>query len=94
MALYALLHGEGTPRFQRFASVLEDMGAATWTVATYFPFLLFPDQHQFIKPTYTQNAATICAFDIEYTPRPGWPAYDDAAFLELFEIGAGVPEAA
>lgn len=78
VALYALLHGEGTlpPRFQRFASVLEDMGAAKWTVATYFPFLLFPDQHQFIKPTYTQNAATICAFDIEYTPRPGWPAYD------------------
>ncbi len=51
------------------------MGAGKWTVATYFPFLLFPDEHQFIKPPYTQNAATICAFDIAYTPRPGWPAY-------------------
>ena len=78
VALYALLHGEGTlpSRFQRFASVLEDMGAGKWTVATYFPFLLFPDEHQFIKPTYTQNAATICAFDIEYTPSLGWPAYE------------------
>lgn len=77
-ALYALLHGEGPlpPRFQRFASVLDDMGAGKWTVATYFPFLLFPDEHQFIKPTYVKNAAAICAFDIEYTPRPGWPAYE------------------
>lgn len=78
VALNALLHGEGTlpSRFQRFASVLEDIGAAKWTVATYFPFLLFPDQHQFIKPTYVKNAATICAFDIEYTPSLGWPAYE------------------
>ena len=78
VALFALLHGDETLplRFQRFASVLEGMGAGKWTVATYFPFLLFPDEHQFIKPTYTQNAATICAFDIGYTPRPGWPAYE------------------
>jgi hypothetical protein len=78
VALYALLHGEGAlpSRFQPFASVLEDMGAGKWTVATYFPFLLFPDEHQFIKPTYVKNAASICAFDIEYTPSLGWPAYE------------------
>ena len=77
VALYALLHGDDTPpsRFQRFASVLEDMGAGKWTVATYFPFLLYPDQHQFIKPTYTKNAAGICAFDIKYTPRLDWATY-------------------
>ena len=78
VALYALLHGEGAlpSRFQRFASVLEDMGAGKWTVATYFPFLLFPAEHQFIKPTYVKNAASICAFDIDYTPSLGWPAYE------------------
>ena len=45
LALYGLLHGEDDlpSRFQRFAAVLEDMGAGKWTVATYFPFLLFPD---------------------------------------------------
>lgn len=77
-ALFALLHGAEEPpaRFQRFASVLDDMGAGKWTVATYFPFLLYPDRHQFIKPTYTKNAAAICAFDIEYTPSLGWPAYE------------------
>ena len=78
VTLHELLHGEDDlpARFHRFAAVLEDMGAGKWTVATYFPFLLFPDEHQFIKPTCTKNAATICAFDIEYTPRPGWPAYE------------------
>ena len=78
VALYALLHGEGTlpSRFQGFASVLDDMGVGKWTVATYFSFLLFPDEHQFIKPNYVKNAATICGFDIEYTPSLGWPAYE------------------
>lgn len=78
LALDALLHGEGKlpSRFDGFAAVLEDMGAGKWTVATYFPFLLFPNEHQFIKPTYTQNAATICAFDIDYAPRLGWSTYE------------------
>ena len=77
VALYSLLHGEDElpSRFQRFASVLEDMGAGKWTVATYFPFLLDPDQHQFIKPAYIRNAASVCAFDIEYTPTLAWAAY-------------------
>ena len=78
LALYGLLHGEDElpARFERFAAVLEDMGAGKWTVSTYFPFLLFPDEHQFIKPTYTKNAATLCAFEIGYTPHPDWPAYE------------------
>ena len=78
VALYELLHGKDDvpSRFQRFAAVLEDMGAGKWTIGTYFPFLLFPDQHQFIKPAYTKNAATICAFEIGYTPHPDWPAYE------------------
>ncbi|MCY3775671.1 MAG: DUF3553 domain-containing protein [Candidatus Aminicenantes bacterium] len=77
LALHALLHGENAfrSRFQRFASVLDEVGAAKWTVATYFPFLLYPDQHQFIKPKYSQNAASICAFDIKYTPRLSWRTY-------------------
>ena len=77
VALHALLHGENAfrLRFQRFASVLDKLGAAKWTVATYFPFLLYPDRHQFIKPKYSQNAARICAFDIQYTPKLTWRTY-------------------
>lgn len=77
VALHSLLHGEERyqRRFRRFASVLDKMGAAKWTVATYFPFLLYPDRHQFIKPKNTQNAARICAFEILYTPRLRWQTY-------------------
>ena len=77
VALHGLLHGdkEFRLRFQRFASVLDEVGAAKWTVATYFPFLLYPDRHQFIKPKYSQNAARSCAFDIKYTPKLSWRTY-------------------
>ena len=77
VALHGLLHGENEfrLRFQRFASVLDEVGAAKWTVATYFPFLMYPDRHQFIKPKFSQNAARICAFDIKYTPKLSWRTY-------------------
>ena len=48
------------------------MGAAKWTVATYFPFLLLTGT----SSSSRRNAAAICAFDIEYTSRLGWPAYE------------------
>lgn len=77
VTLHELLHGEDDlpSRFQRFAAVLEDMKAGKWTIATYFQFLLFPGEHQFIKPTYTKNAANVCAFEIGYRPHPDWPTY-------------------
>ena len=78
VALFAMLHGENAlrSRFKQFASVLDRLGAAKWTVATYFPFLLYPDRHQFIKPTYIKNAAAICAFDIAYTSTVDWTVYE------------------
>ncbi len=78
VALHALLHGEDAfrLRFQRFASVLNEVGAAKWTIATYFPFMVFPDRHQFIKPKYSQNAARVCAFDLKYTPKLTWTTYN------------------
>ena len=78
VALHALLHGKDKfeLRFRRFAFVLREIGAAKWTVATYFPYLMYPDRYQFIKPTYTKNAARICGFDIKYTPKPSWQTYE------------------
>ena len=55
--------------------MLDEVGAPKWTVATYFPFLLYPDRHQFIKPKNSQNAARICAFDIKYSPKLSWLTY-------------------
>jgi hypothetical protein len=69
--LYAVLHGddEFDARFDAFADALQVVGAAKWTVATYFLFFMHPDVHMFVKPTITQNAAGVCAFDINYKPR-------------------------
>ena len=77
VALHSLLHGKDKfeLRFWRFAFVLQEIGAAKWTIATYFPFLMYPDQYQFIKPNYTKNAARICAFDIKYATKLSWQTY-------------------
>jgi hypothetical protein len=77
-SLYNLLFGKETmePRFEAFASVLYDIQAGKWTVATYFPFLQFPDKFMFLKPGVTQDAAKLCAFEIMYKPELNWQTYD------------------
>jgi hypothetical protein len=62
-------------RFKRFAGALEELGAAKWTLATYFPFIRFPGEHFFLKPTLTQNAAALCRFDLGYRPEPNRVTY-------------------
>ena len=75
--LIALLHGSGkfSSRFEKFAGILGDIGAARWTTATYFPFILFPNEFMFVKPTVTQNAAAVCRFEISYRPQANWGTY-------------------
>ncbi len=47
-----------------------DIGAAKWTVATYFLFLAFPDSRIFVKPEVTKHAARVLGIDIAYEPDP------------------------
>ena len=77
-SLIALLHGSGkfSSRFEKFAGILGDIGAARWTTATYFPFVLFPKEFMFVKPTVTQNAAAVCRFEISYRPQVNWATYE------------------
>jgi len=62
-------------RFTDFARVLGEIGAAKWTTATYFPFLVHPEEHMFVKPTVTQKAAELSAFEINYRPELNWITY-------------------
>ena len=77
-ALSDLLHGEGAlpNRFERFVAVLSHLGAATWTVATYFWFLFEPERHIFVKPSYMRDAARMWAYDLGDTTDVNWPAYE------------------
>jgi hypothetical protein len=41
----------------RLAAVLGPHGCATWTVATYLPFLWLPERHMFLRPNVTKDYA-------------------------------------
>jgi len=43
-ALFNLLYGNDDlkPRFERYADILEGIGAAKWTIAPYFLFIVYP----------------------------------------------------
>lgn len=62
-------------RFERFADCLESLGAANWTIASYFQFLRWPDRRLFIKPTITQELARILNKNIAYRPALNWTTY-------------------
>lgn len=66
--LHDLLYGSAPfrERFERFARVLEQIGAASWPTATYFPFLADPAEHMFLKPRTTRAMAAACQFDLRY----------------------------
>ena len=76
-SLFDLLYGDDdlNLRFERYAGVLERIGAAKWTIATYFLFIVYPEQYAFLKPTVTQNAADISGFEINYRPALNWHTY-------------------
>jgi hypothetical protein len=78
VTLNAFLYGD-TPmstRFESFAKMLYDIGAAKWPVATYFSFLACPGEHIFLKPEVTKLAAEILGYDIRYEPRVNWATYE------------------
>jgi hypothetical protein len=76
-ALFHLLYGDDDlkPRFERYAAILEGIGAAKWTIATYFLFIVYPEEYVFLKPTVTQNAADISGFEINYRSDLNWRTY-------------------
>jgi hypothetical protein len=68
-------HGEYEQRFKIFADCLLNLGAAKWTIVTYFPYLRYPNEHIFLKPMATQRAADICNFELNYHPDVNWLTY-------------------
>lgn len=76
-ALFELLyeHKDLEEGFTAFARVLEDIDAAKWTTASYFLFVVHPDKYMFVKPTITQHAADLCAYEINYRPQLNWLTY-------------------
>jgi hypothetical protein len=84
--LFELLYGEEShqQRFMSLCEVLEDMGAAKWTVATYFPFLRYPSDFMFMKPLVTLRAAEVCGFDLNYKPALNWLTYSKLLEFSIY----------
>lgn len=84
-SLFSLLYGKDTTeqRFTDFFSTLENIGAAKWTTASYFPFIAQPSIYMFVKPTITQHSAELCRFEINYSPHLNWLTYK--SILEFSE---------
>lgn len=83
-ALVDLLYGEESEeaRFKHFLRTLGILHLNKWPFATLFSFIRHPQQHAFVKPTATQNAARALCWRINYKPEPNWKTYD--AVLRLY----------
>lgn len=68
-------HDEEKVRFEKLASVLDQMQIAKWPVVTYFGYIRFPESRIFIKPEVTRNAASVCGWEISYKPDLNWMTY-------------------
>ena len=77
-ALYELLYSDSTlkERFERFSTVLDLIGAAKWTLATYFLFVFYPEKHMFVKPKLLQHSADVCRFELNYKAQLNWQTYE------------------
>lgn len=72
---YLFGHDDFSERFERFTTILGEIGAAKWPIATYYPFMMFPAEHMFLKPEVTQAAADACGFELMYRPELNFVTY-------------------
>lgn len=77
-ALNSLLYSDEPlkDRFERFAEVLDFVGAGKWTLATYFLFIFYPEKHMFVKPKLMQQSADLCRFELNYKAQLNWLTYE------------------
>jgi len=85
-AVADLLYGSSSAqdRFERFAKMLERVGAAKWTIATYFRFLAEPQTEMFLQPEATKAAAEACGLELNYRPDLNWRTYESLLAVSAF----------
>lgn len=76
--------------FDRYVAALESVrpvgaqAVTKWPILTLFPFLAKPEQHAFLKPVVTQEAADIIGVDLNYDAALNWATYSQ--LLALVDI--------
>ena len=81
-SLYQFLHGKGEmqERFEGWVAAVAELPrkqtrVLTWPLVTIFGFLAQPDQHIFLKPNVTREAARQYEYEFNYASRPSWAVY-------------------
>jgi hypothetical protein len=72
--------GEDEARFGRWCETIAGLPrrqtrVLTWPLVTVFGFIAQPEQHIFLKPNVTREAAKKYEFEFEYRSRPEWATY-------------------
>jgi hypothetical protein len=67
-------------RFENFSKVLASLPrkqtrVLTWPLQTVFGFIANPEEHIFLKPRVTREAASKYRFDFVYRSKPDWETY-------------------
>src|ERR1700710_1017288 len=86
--LFKFLHGDG-PLEQRFLNWVaavdrlprKQTRVLTWPLITVFGFIAQPQQHIFLKPNTTREAARKIGIPFDYSSRPNWHTYSN--YLKL-----------
>jgi len=96
-SLFTLLYENDNEkaRGETFFGCLKKLGAAKWTIATFFPGVAFPRTKLILKPPITKLAAERSAFDLAYDANPNWKTAERlqrfAAYLMDSLTEKGVP---
>jgi hypothetical protein len=87
-SLYDLLYAPHTKeeKFERWCDAVAKLPrkktrVRTWPLVTVFGFIAQPDEHIFLKPNVTREAARQYGFDFSYRSQPSWETY--ASMLEF-----------
>lgn len=82
--LFAFLHGDDPPeaRFDRWCAAVESLPrkqtrVLTWPLVTVFGFIAAPENHIFLKPNTTREAARVLRMPFPYVSRPNGRTYGD-----------------
>lgn len=80
--LYQYVYGKNSfqKRFEKFSEVLDSLPrkqtrVRTWPLQTVFGFIANPNEHIFLKPRVTQEAAKKYNYDFLYRSKPNWETY-------------------
>lgn len=86
-----LLFDDHDKVFPEHVKVLKSEDALSWPLATYFPFLFYPQKHMFMKPEVMQTCARRLGFDLHYETPPTLTIYNSLlAFTDFVKEGIAV----